>query len=73
MKQTIEYRLVVSSNGSIIRIIPIGKASAIFLDRTNIPLMGEPFVTPTATTKGNQTIRLLLSPDGEVRAFLENK
>ena len=72
LKQTIEYRLVVSADGSIVRITPIGKASAIFLDRTNIPLMGEPFISPTAT-KGNQTIRLLLSPDGEVRIFDENK
>ena len=72
LKQTIEYRLVISSNGSIVRITPIGKASAIFIDRTNIPLMGESFISPSAD-KGNQTVRLLLSPDGDVKTFLESK
>ena len=72
LKQTIEYRLVVSSQGSIVRITPIGKASAIFIDRTNIPLMGETFISPSQT-KGNQTVRLLLSPDGDVKTFLESK
>ena len=72
LKQTIEYRLVISSNGSIVRITPIGKASAIFIDRTNIPLMGESFISPSAG-KGNQIIRLLLSPDGDVKTFLESK
>ena len=72
LKQTIEYRLVISSDGSIVRITPIGKASAIFIDRTNIPLMGESFISPSAD-KGNQTVRLLLSPDGDVKTFLESK
>lgn len=70
LKQTLEYRLVINKDGSINRIIPIGKASEIYLDRTNIPLMGESFVSPL---KDNDSaiIRLLLSPDGEVRTFLE--
>lgn len=72
LKQTLEYRLVIGSDGSIARITPIGKASAIFIDRTNIPLMGESFVSPSSN-KANQTIRLLLSPDGEVKTFLESK
>lgn len=72
LKQTIEYRLVINDDGSVLRIIPIGKASEIFVDRTNIPLMGESFVSSSAT-KGNQTIRLLLSPDGSVKTFLESK
>ena len=70
LKQTLEYRLILNRNGSIKRIIPIGKASEIYLDRTNIPLMGEPFVSPLQD-KDSVTIRLLLSPDGEVRTFLE--
>lgn len=70
LKQTLEYRLLLNQNGSIKRIIPIGKASEIYLDRTNIPLMGEPFVSPLQNSD-SATIRLLLSPDGEVRTFLE--
>jgi hypothetical protein len=70
LKQTLEYRLVLNGNGSIQRIIPLGKASEIYLDRTGIPLMGESFVSPTRESK-NLTVRLLLSPDGEVKTFLE--
>ena len=70
LKQTLEYRLILDRDGSIKRIIPIGKASEIYLDRTNIPLMGEPFVSPLQN-KDSVTIRLLLSPDSEVRTFLE--
>ena len=70
LKQTLEYRLILSQDGSINRIIPIGKAAGIYLDRTNIPLLGEPFVSPF-TEQEIMTVRLLLSPDGEVRTFLE--
>ncbi len=70
LKQTLEYRLVLNGNGSIQRIIPLGKASEIYLDRTGIPLMGESFVSPSRESK-NLTVRLLLSPEGEVKTFLE--
>jgi hypothetical protein len=70
LKQTLEYRLILNRDGSIQRIIPIGKASEIYVDRTNIPLMGEPFVSPLQN-RDSATIRLLLSPDGEVKTFLE--
>ncbi len=70
LRQTVEYRLILSQDGSIQRIIPIGKAAGIYLDRTNIPLRGEPFVSPF-TEQEKITVRLLLSPDGEVRTFLE--
>lgn len=70
LKQTLEYRLILNQDGSIQRIVPIGKASEIYVDRTNIPLMGEPFVSPLQDND-SATIRLLLSPDGEVKTFLE--
>ena len=70
LKQTLEYRLILGSDGSIERIIPIGKAAEIYVDRTNIPLMGEPFVSPLK--EGDRaTVRLLLDPNGEVKTFLE--
>jgi hypothetical protein len=72
LKQTLEYRLVVNFDGSIKQITPLGKASEIYLDRTNIPLMGESFVSPLKQ-QANLTIRLLLSPDGQIRTFLERK
>lgn len=70
LKQTLEYRLMLGSDGSIERIIPLGKAAEIYVDRTNIPLMGEPFVSPLENGD-RATVRLLLSPDGEVKTFLE--
>ena len=70
LQESIEYRLILNSNGSIKRIIPIGKASEIYLDRTNIPLMGEVFISPLTDNKNNR-VRLLLSPDGDAIAFYE--
>jgi hypothetical protein len=71
LKQTLEYRLLVKPNGSISRVIPIGRASEIYLDRTNLPLMGEAFISASSQQK-DSTIRLLLSPDGSITAFSES-
>ncbi len=70
LTQTLEYRLVVNQDGSLKRIFPLGKAANIYLDRTQMPLLGESFVSPLQV-KGEQTIRLVLSPNGTVRTFLE--
>lgn len=71
LSQTLEYRLVLNPNGSIQQIVPLGQASETYLDRTAIPLMGEPFVSPV---EGDRTpvLRVVLSPDGGVQTFLEN-
>jgi hypothetical protein len=70
LTQTLEYRLLLSANGSLQRIVPLGQASENYLDRTNMPLMGEPFVSPSRNGETPQ-IRLVLEPDGKVRTFLE--
>lgn len=70
LTRTLEYRLILHKNGSIQRIIPIGRASEVYLDRTNLPLRGEAFVSPLKNTD-QATIRLVLSPDGNVNTFLE--
>ncbi|PSF38576.1 hypothetical protein C7H19_03440 [Aphanothece hegewaldii CCALA 016] len=70
LQQTLEYRLVLSQDGSISRITPLGQASKIYLDRTGMPLIGETFVSPLEVA-GNPQIRLVLSPDGTVRTFME--
>ena len=70
LTRTLEYRLVLNKNGSIKRIIPIGRASEIYLDRTNLPLRGETFVSPLKNAD-RVTIRLILGPDGDVNTFLE--
>ncbi len=70
LKQSLEYRLFVDDGGKIQKVTPIGKASELYLDRTNIPLRGETFISPLKD-KSQITVRLLLNPDGEVAAFLE--
>ncbi len=70
LTRTLEYRLILNQDGSIQRIIPIGRASETFIDRTNLPLRGEAFVSPLKNTD-RATIRLILSPDGDVTTFLE--
>ncbi len=70
LTRTLEYRLVLNQNGSIQRIIPIGKTSELYIDRTNLPLRGEAFVSPLKNSD-RVTIRLILSPDGDVNTFLE--
>ncbi len=71
LTQTLEYRLVLNQNGTIQRIIPLGEASKHNIDWTDIPLIGEPFVSPIER-QGNPRIRLVLKPDGEVQTFLDN-
>jgi hypothetical protein len=70
LTQTLEYRLLLNADGSLQRIVPLGQASANFIDRTNLPLMGEPFVSATSDGSTPQ-IRLVLKPDGKVQSFLE--
>ncbi|MGF1541440.1 MAG: DUF4335 domain-containing protein [Pleurocapsa sp.] len=70
LKQSLEYRLFVDASGKIHKVTPIGKASELYLQYTNIPLRGETFISPLED-RNQITVRLLLNPDGEVTAFLE--
>jgi len=70
LTERLEYRLLLNPDGSLQRILPLGDASANFLDRTNMPLLGEPFVSPTTDDRKPQ-IRVVLEPDGKVQTFLE--
>jgi hypothetical protein len=70
LDQVLEYRLLIGANGSIQQIIPLGLTAGDYIDRTGIPLVGEPFVSPL-NGKRSATVRLVLSPDGKVQTFLE--
>ncbi|MBE9149040.1 DUF4335 domain-containing protein [Coleofasciculus sp. LEGE 07092] len=70
LTKTLEYRLWLSSDGSIERIYPVGNAASIYIDRTGIPLIGEPFVSPVEGGS-KAPIRAVLYPDGKVETFLE--
>ena len=72
LKQTIEYSLVIGIDGSIERILPLGKAARDYVDRTGMPLIGERFVSPN---KNGQAVRIraVYSPDGKVQTFQESE
>lgn len=68
LTRSIEYRLLVNENGSLSRIIPLGQVAQVFLDRTGMPLLGEPIASSPSESA---TIRLILSPNGNVQTFQE--
>lgn len=70
LTQTLEYTLLIGPDGSIQRIVPLGQSAGDYIDRTGMPLVGEPFVTPLEGGKSPR-VRVVLSPDGQVRTFLE--
>lgn len=70
LKQSLEYRIDLNQDGSIKRVIPIGKASSLYLSQTKIPVRGEAFIAPLNKTD-SLTIRLLFNPDGGIQTFNE--
>ncbi|BAB77571.1 DUF4335 domain-containing protein [Anabaena sp. FACHB-709] len=70
--QTLEYSVMLGVDGSIERILPLGKAARDYVDLVGMPAIGEPFVS--ANRSGQMTrIRVLLSPDGKVQTFPETE
>lgn len=72
LRQSIEYSLVVAVDGSIEQILPLGKAARDYVDRTGMPLIGEPFVSPNKNGQSVK-IRAVFSPDGKVQTFPEKE
>jgi hypothetical protein len=70
MEETLEYSLQIDEKGSIQTITPMGKAAGDYIDRTNMPLVGEPFVSAVADGT-TPRIRVVLRPNGRVQTFLE--
>jgi hypothetical protein len=68
--ETLQYSLILDTDGSIQRILPLGTGAVKYLSRAGMPIPGEPFVSGL---KGgsNPIIRVVLSPDGNVETFLE--
>lgn len=70
LDQVLEYQLSVNSDGSLWKIAPLGEAAGRYIDRTGMPLLGVPFVSPIPNRQ-RATVRLVLSPDGKVQTFFE--
>ncbi|MGK7931017.1 MAG: DUF4335 domain-containing protein [Microcystaceae cyanobacterium] len=72
LNQTLEYRLLLGKNGSIQEVTPLGRAAALYQPQTAMPSPNQPFVSPLSV-EGKQTLRLVLTPKGEVKTFLEDR
>ncbi len=70
LTQTLEYRLVLEEDGSLKQTIPLGRTAAIYRPRIPFPAPGSSFVSPLDVSS-NETIRLVLIPNGKVKTLLE--
>ncbi len=70
LQQTLEYRLIVQEDGSLKQTVPLGRSASIYLSQIPFPTPGSEFVSPLETAN-NQTIRLVLVPNGTVKTLLE--
>ncbi|MDJ1183244.1 DUF4335 domain-containing protein [Roseofilum casamattae] len=68
LSKTVEYKLTLNSDGTLQAISPLGETAATYLDRTGMPLLGDPFVSPSSGSP-LPPIRVVFSPDGTVQAF----
>lgn len=71
LDKDLQYSLLLNSDGSVNKVIPIGLASVEFYGNTEMPLEDQVFVS---NIEGDKTakIRLVLRPDGQVQTFLES-
>jgi hypothetical protein len=72
LTQILEYYVLLNLNGTVERIIPINSSAVENLNRTNIPMPGEPFVS-AVQGDGNPKIRVVFNPDGKVQTFYEGR
>lgn len=70
LKQTLEYSVSLNADGTIQRIMPLSNAAGDYIDSTNLPLPGSPFVS-SREGEGQTSIQVAFSPDGKVKASLE--
>lgn len=68
LKQPLIYRLVVTPQGTLSRVMPLSAEAGIFLDQTPMPLVGETFM---GTIPKTATLQLVLEPNGQVRVWFE--
>jgi hypothetical protein len=72
LEDKLEYRLVLNPDGSLQRIVPLSEVAGTFIDRTPMPLMGQPFGLSPLNGETTPQVRLSLYPDGRVETYLES-
>lgn len=70
LKQSIEYRLELEDDGTLTKVTPVGQMARLFLAQTPIPVINQTITSPF-TEIPSLTVRLILSPNGEVQTFAE--
>jgi hypothetical protein len=65
LTESLGYTLWLNADGSLQRVEPQTSTAAKYIDRTGIPLVGQPFVSPIEGGR-NPIIRVRFSPDGKV-------
>ncbi len=70
LSQNPEYYVFLNTDGTIQRIQPLNTAAVENLEQSNLPMPGDPFVSPVKG-EGNPKIRVVLNQDGKVQTFLE--
>ncbi|MBP0033199.1 MAG: DUF4335 domain-containing protein [Roseofilum sp. Belize BBD 4] len=71
LNKTIEYNITLNVDGTVQGISPLGETAATYLDRTGIPLLGEPLVSPLESNL-QPRLRVVFNPDGTVQTFLQS-
>lgn len=72
LDRAVEYRLVLNPDGSLAQVDPLGSTARLYASQANLPSVGTPFVSPLEVQGVMPKVRLVLQPDGNVRAFLES-
>ncbi len=72
LNQTIEYIVVLDSDGTITQIEALGDTAKKYREATNIPAPGDKFVSPLSLVKSPK-IRVVFDMDGKVQTFLESE
>ncbi|MDG2991357.1 hypothetical protein L3556_10505 [Candidatus Synechococcus calcipolaris G9] len=67
---TLEYRIVLSPDGTLFQALPLNGAAARFIDRTPIPLRDTPMTSPFES-ESTVLLRLVLQANGTVQVFAE--
>jgi hypothetical protein len=70
LTQTLEYEVFLNTDGTVERIRPLNNAAVEHLNSANMPVPGDPFVSPVQG-QGSPKIRVVFNPDGKVQTFLE--
>jgi hypothetical protein len=72
MTENAEYRIQIAADGTrqAITVLTPSPSASVNLDRTGLPLDGEPFVSPSANNRPS-IVRVVLEKDGNVQVFLE--